>query len=431
VARSAFRFPFTLIVLLVTMFAASRAAADCTGCHVGLEEDPSAAHSYRDWETSKHAAYGVSCVNCHGGDSEARTAQEAHIHVEFAGDPETMNVARQQLLVQGCGNCHRAERESFQRSPHQSALAGGKPAADCTTCHGVLGTEFLNPMNITESCAGCHIGGATGVEVGIAQTLMEYLHRVRSAVARPEPGQRLEPAQRQEIEASIVTALDALHALNLGAVGLAPLEEPPHCTACHIRLRQDPAWAHSYEDWEESIHATFDISCVNCHGGDSEAEVAEEAHVGMGLTGVEDPGGNGHRLILSEGCGNCHPNERAGFRVSPHYRGLLAGKRAADCATCHGAVGGHVLTPETIAATCRQCHTTEAPGGTVDVAETLLEYTRRVRMALVFPEPGQSITGSDREHVEEAISAAMAAWHEFDLGAVGLALAHGTGVIDR
>lgn len=430
-ACSVFRFPIVLIVMLAAMVAASRAAADCTGCHVGLEEDPSAAHSYRDWETSKHAAYGVSCVNCHGGDSEARAAQEAHIHVEFAGDPETMNVARQQLLVQGCGNCHHAQRESFRRSPHQRALAAGKPAADCTTCHGVLGTEFLNPMNITASCTGCHSGGSAGVEVGIAQTLMEYLHRVRSAVARPEPGQRLEPAQREEVEASIATALDALHALNLGAAGLAPLEEPPHCTACHIRLRQDPAWAHSYEDWEESIHASFDISCVNCHGGDSEAEVAEEAHVGMGLTGAQDPDSNGHRLVLSEGCGNCHPNERAGFRVSPHYRALQAGEHAADCATCHGAVGGDVLTPETIAATCRQCHTAEAPGGTVDVAKTLLEYTRRVRMALVFPEPGQSLTGNDREQVEEAISAAMAAWHEFDLGAVGLALAHGTGVIER
>jgi len=431
VARIALRFPITLIVLLTAIAAASPAAADCTGCHVTLEEDPSAAHSYRDWETSKHAAYGVSCVNCHGGDSEARVAQEAHIHVEFAGDAQAMDVSRQRLLVQGCGNCHHAERESFERSPHQRALVAGEAAADCTTCHGVLGTQFLNPLNITASCSSCHSGGSAGVEVGIAQTLMEYLHRVRSAVARPEPGQRLDPPQREEVEATIATALDALHALNLGAVGLAPLEEPPHCTACHIRLQQDPTWAHSYEDWEESIHASFDISCVNCHGGDSEAEVAEEAHLGMGLTGARDPDSNDHRLVLSEGCGNCHPNERAGFRVSPHYRALQAGKHAADCTTCHGAVGGHVLTPETIAATCRQCHTSEGPGGTVSVAETLLEYTRRVRMALVFPEPGQALTGSDRERVDEAISAAMAAWHEFDLTAVGLALAHGTGVIER
>jgi hypothetical protein len=431
VVRSGVRSSIILIVLLAAMVAASRAAADCTGCHVTLEEDPSAAHSYRDWETSKHAAYGVSCVNCHGGDSEARVAQEAHIHVEFAGDAEAMDVARQRLLVQGCGNCHHTERENFQRSPHQRALVSGQAAADCTTCHGVLGTQFLHPLNIRASCTGCHSGGSAGVEVGIAQTLMEYLHRVRNAVSRPEPGQSLDPARRQEVEATIATALNALHALNLGAVGLTPLEEPPHCTACHIRLQQDPAWGHSYEDWEESIHASFDISCVNCHGGDSEAEVAEEAHMGMGLTGARDPDSNDQRLLLAEGCGNCHPNERAGFRASPHYRALLAGDRAADCTTCHGAVGGQVLTPETIASTCRQCHTTEAPGTTVGVAQTLLEYTRRVRMAMVFPEPGHLLTGVEREQVEEAISAAMAAWHEFDLVAVGLALAHGTGAIER
>jgi hypothetical protein len=54
-----------------------------------------------------------------------------------------------------------------------------------------------------------------------------------------------------------------------------------------------------------------------------------------------------------------------------------------------------------------------------------------VRMALVFPEPGQALTGEDWEKVEEAISAAMAAWHELNLESVGLALAHGTGVIER
>ena len=417
--------------MVVAMVWSTRAAADCTGCHVTLRDVPGAAHSYRDWEGSKHAAAGVSCVNCHGGDSEAEVADEAHIHLDLVGDPQARTVARRRALVQGCGNCHHAERESFRRSPHEAALAAGKPAADCTTCHGSLGTQYLDPLNISTACTRCHSGGAPGVEVGIAQTLMEYFQRVRNAVVHPEPGQHLASDQRAEMEATIITASSALHALDLAAVGLPPLSEPPHCMGCHITLRQDPTWAHSYEDWEGSIHASFDITCVNCHGGDPEAEVAEEAHAGMVLRGHRDADANGQRLILSEGCGNCHANEIAGFRASAHYRALKAGKRAADCVACHGAVGGEMLTPETITATCRQCHTDQAPGTTVRVAQTLLEYTRRVRMALVFPEPGQALTGEDRAHVEEAITAAMAAWHEFDLASVGRALAHGTGVIER
>ena len=420
-----------LIVTFTMAFAPPRAAADCTGCHLSLKQKPGAAHTYRDWEVSRHAAVGVSCVNCHGGDSEAELADDAHIHMEFSGDPRAMGAARRLVLSQGCGNCHQRERESFRRSPHQRALEAGKLAADCTTCHGVLGTESLTPTNIRDACSQCHAGGDMGSALVVAQTLMENLRRVRTALTRPEPGERFGPAKEREVEASVATALDALHELNLDTGEVTPLTEAPHCTGCHARLPDNPEWTHSYEDWEDSLHASFDISCVNCHGGDVEASSAREAHAGMVFTRAGRDETNGYRLVLAEGCGNCHPNEIAGFRASPHYRALKAGKHAADCTTCHGAVGSTVLTPETITTTCRQCHTAEAPGTTVGVAQTLLEYTRRVRMALVFPEPGQRLRGEEREQVEEAITAAMAAWHEFNLEAVGLALAHGTGVIER
>ncbi|MGD2062389.1 MAG: multiheme c-type cytochrome [Nitrospirota bacterium] len=420
-----------LVVILTAVAATPRASADCTGCHVTLKKKQGVAHSYRDWELSRHAAEGVSCVNCHGGDSEAELADEAHIHIEFSGDPQAMDAARSVLLTQGCGNCHRRERESFRRSPHQRALAAGELAADCTTCHGVLGTKSLDPLDIRDACERCHGGGELSGTMGVTQSLIENVRRVRRTLDLPEPGQRLDLETERETETSVATALDALHALNLDAAGLLPPAEPPHCTGCHAELPQRAEWAHSYADWEDSLHAYFDVSCVNCHGGDAEAEDADEAHDGVVLAGTLHRETNDYRLIVSDGCGNCHPNEIAGFRASPHYRALKAGKRAADCATCHGAVGSHVLTPQTITATCRQCHTDDAPGTTVGVAQTLLEYTRRVRMALVFPEPGQRLRGEERYQVEEAITAAMAAWHEFNLEAVGLALAHGTGVIER
>jgi len=429
--RSPVHAVWLLIVTLTAVVAAPRAAADCTGCHVTLKKKAGVAHTYRDWELSRHAAKGISCVNCHGGDSEAELADEAHVHMEFSGGPQAMNAARRLVLSQGCGNCHHRERESFRKSPHQHALEAGQPAADCTTCHGVLGTQSLTLLNIRDACSQCHGGGELGSAVGVAQTLMANLRRVRTALTLPEPGQRLGLVEEREAETPVATALDALHELNLDAAGLGPPTEPPHCTGCHAGLPQDPEWAHTYDDWEESLHASFNISCVNCHGGDVEAEDADRAHAGMVFTAANRSEANYFSLVLAEGCGTCHPNEIAGFRASAHYRALKTGKHAADCATCHGAVGSHVLTPETITATCRRCHAADAPGTTVGVAQTLLEYTRRVRMALVFPEPGQSLRGEEREQVEEAITAAMAAWHEFNLEAVGLALAHGTGVIER
>ena len=179
------------------------------------------------------------------------------------------------------------------------------------------------------------------------------------------------------------------------------------------------------------MHAYSDVTCVTCHGGDAEADTAEEAHRGIHFVWAEGFVRPQDRLVLSQGCGHCHPNEMAGARASAHFRALEAGKDAADCTTCHGAVGGTVLNAHTITKTCRHCHKDQRPGNTVEVAHTLLEYTQRVRMALVFPEPGQQLRGADREAVVDAITAAMAAWHEFDLQAVGLALAHGTGVLEK
>jgi hypothetical protein len=203
------------------------------------------------------------------------------------------------------------------------------------------------------------------------------------------------------------------------------------CTDCHRQLKQDPKWAHTYQDWADSMHAYNDVTCVTCHGGDAEATQASAAHVGIHFVWAEERVRASDRLVLSQGCGQCHPNQIAGARASAHFRALKEGREAADCTTCHGAVGGQVLTPETITASCRRCHLDDKPGNTVEVARTLLDYSRRVRMALVFPEAGKELRGEAREAVIEAITASMAAWHQFDLEAVGLALAHGTGVLEK
>lgn len=203
------------------------------------------------------------------------------------------------------------------------------------------------------------------------------------------------------------------------------------CTTCHAKIEQEKGWAHSFGDWEESIHAFNDVTCVTCHGGNHEARRAKAAHKGVRFRGKAVAGDAAARLAVVKLCSGCHEDQFHGYRVSPHFGVLTSGRTAADCATCHGAVGGHVLNSRTITATCRRCHTATAPGNTVEVAQTMLEFTHRVRMALVFPEPGQQLTGEKRVKVEEAITAAMAAWHEFNLESLGLALAHGTGVLDQ
>jgi len=215
------------------------------------------------------------------------------------------------------------------------------------------------------------------------------------------------------------------------ALFLLPRLAVAACTTCHAKIDQEKGWAHDFRDWEESIHAFNDVTCVTCHSGDYKAKDAKAAHKGIRFRGKAAAGDPTTRLAVVKLCSGCHEDQFHGYRVSPHFKALNGGRTAADCATCHGAVGGHVLNARTVTATCRRCHTDTSPGNTIEVAQTMLEFTHRIRMALVFPEPGQQLTGDKREKVEEAITAAMAAWHEFNLESLGLALAHGTGVLDQ
>ena len=54
-----------------------------------------------------------------------------------------------------------------------------------------------------------------------------------------------------------------------------------------------------------------------------------------------------------------------------------------------------------------------------------------LRRLLAVPEAGKQLRDGQRDKVVEAITASMAAWHEFNLEAVGLALSYGTGVLEK
>ena len=201
------------------------------------------------------------------------------------------------------------------------------------------------------------------------------------------------------------------------------------CIACHAAIPQDPKWQHSYEDWQDSLHANSNVDCHSCHGGDNRAATAAKAHAGMVPVG----GGKSpkDRLLAVRVCGSCHPDQYWAFTHSLHYQRLVDGKLAAYCHTCHTSVGSRVLTPQTIAATCSRCHRNSTPGSIPDEATTLLTELYRVRMALAFRDPESNISPEQWHAINEAAIAAMAAWHEFDLTSVGRALAYGTGVLER
>src|SRR5512143_2111969 len=120
-------FYFSLVlVLLVPVNSAFPQVTEsvCIKCHSGLQGRLGAPP--RDWKGSVHAANGISCNNCHGGDPTDMAMAMSPAR-GFLGKPTEM------AIPGFCGRCHVGVKEDYLASAHGRALGKGGP--QCVTCH--------------------------------------------------------------------------------------------------------------------------------------------------------------------------------------------------------------------------------------------------------------------------------------------------------
>ncbi len=151
----------------------SKESRACIGCH----EKSATPVVVQQWATSRHAAAGVGCFECHHADKADADALEHH----------GFTIA---ILVtpKDCATCHVQEGKEFQASHHAAAgeilgsldnvlgeVAEGPPAANsgCKQCHGGVvkvlaggkldaatwpnsGIGRINPDGSRGTCAACH-----------------------------------------------------------------------------------------------------------------------------------------------------------------------------------------------------------------------------------------------------------------------------------
>lgn len=126
--------------------APAQAETVCIQCHGALPGNMGA--PVAQWRKSIHAANGISCNGCHGGDPKNAAVAMSPMR-GFLGVP------KEQEIPAFCGRCHPGVLKDYLASAHGQALGSGGPT--CVTCHGnheVL-KATLDIIN-EKSCSQCH-----------------------------------------------------------------------------------------------------------------------------------------------------------------------------------------------------------------------------------------------------------------------------------
>jgi len=151
--------------------------SQCVECHSRQSETSGAGHGFAAWRGSRHAAAGVTCEACHGGNPAATDAQAAHQGVSRSSEPASRVYFTR--IPDTCGRCHAAEAAYFRSSIHYARLESDGRGPNCVTCHGSMATSVLTPERLLGTCSACH--SSNGVApVGKAREAAQVLALVRA-----------------------------------------------------------------------------------------------------------------------------------------------------------------------------------------------------------------------------------------------------------
>jgi hypothetical protein len=325
-----------------------------------------------DFGVSSHAAAGLSCHDCHGGNPDPRLADD----LEAAMDPDYgpapyVAAPDKDALPEFCGRCHSDssyirrfrpdaridQEEQYWTSRHGIALAAGDTnVATCTDCHGSHDIRAVTnpssrvyPTKVAETCARCHSD---------AERMAGY----SLSGGRPVPTDQY-GLWRHSVHARSMFERDDLSA--------------PTCNDCHGNHGAAPPGVES---------VTY--VCGQCHG--REAQLFRSSPKQAAFTQ--------HNEYLEgagdEGCAACHDSEEPQANLS----GL---ERFIECSTCHGNHG--VLRP-TVAllaplpeTPCLFCH---EPFGEVTAQVLAMDTTQgsyeELRDELLLEAERQGLSGDAR-----------------------------------
>ncbi len=270
----------------------------CLSCHLQLEGELGAPATA--FAEDVHAAPGLGCVACHGGDATASDPDQAMSRAKgFRGAPSFRDIPDL------CGSCHadpvRIKRYApnlptdqlprYRTSVHWKRFAAGDTrVAVCTSCHkahGILRAKDARspvyPTRVVATCASCH---ARRQGEGPVEEYRRSVHYAALSVG-------------QDLSAPTCTGCHGSHGASPPGVESVSMV----CGSCHPRnmelFRESP---------HHDVFATAGLgACKACHGNHAVARPSD-AWVSVGQGGV---------------CGRCHTGTDAGGTMAIEIEGLL------------------------------------------------------------------------------------------------------------
>ena len=349
-----------LAVFLLTLARPAQTIAgdECRTCHGNLDDRAS-----QLFRSDVHAARGISCAGCHGGDPRSDDMEKAMARSSgFIGVPKGDGISTV------CASCHADSArmkgfgsslptdqwEKLQRSAHGNAsTTGGVHIAQCTTCHGAHGVAPVSnprspvyPLNVAATCTRCH-SDAMYMRTYNPSLAVDQLEKYRTSVH----GMRNQKGDTKVAEcASCHGSHDILPHTEPNS-RVFPTKLPGTCAACHSNPEHMKGYTiptDQYEKFARSVHGVALLekedlgapACNSCHGNH-----------GATPPGVES---------ISKVCGTCHSLNADLFAGSPHKKAFDA-SGLPECATCHGnheiIRATSVLLGTSPEAVCSRCHT--------------------------------------------------------------------------
>ncbi|HYX25201.1 MAG TPA: hypothetical protein VFC23_13690, partial [Thermoanaerobaculia bacterium] len=314
--------------------AAPPAASSCVTCHANPDLFDGARRKIVDsFRADVHAAVGISCQDCHGGNPDPKLAEDpGAMDPKFASNPYR-GAPKRTDVPRFCGRCHsdpeymkrfrpglRVDQErEYATSVHGKLLAqGDTKVATCVDCHGVHGIlrpsdprSPVFPKHVAETCSTCH---------GDPKRMAGYT----LADGRPLPVDQY-ARWRRSVHAAAMFDKGDLTA--------------PTCNDCHGNHGATPPGVESVA-----------FVCGQCHGREAELFRASAKHAGF----------QGHNGLLAGAGGKC-----AACHEPPEPQASLTTVHSfTECVTCHE---NHAVVRPTVAMLsplpaipCAFCH--EGPG---------------------------------------------------------------------